>query len=405
MPEADESRIMHARKTLITLIAVCAVAIAGCSSKSGNDASAGGADGDITIAVLCSCSGPLGQFVVAMKYVADAWAKSVNANGGVNGHHVNLIDYDDGGNPGKAVTQAQQAISSHADVILDASPLDSAWAKTIDAAKIPVVGGELNSELYATDPNFFPSGQTPDSLSESLVTTAKAAGAKTIGALYCTESPSCLDTVKPLESIGSRVGVPSTYKASISATMPNFTSQCVAAKDANVSALVIAHVSATIIRVGGDCDRQDFDPVYVTAGTGFAMSMVKAPGVGKNLWSAYPTMPFFSGSPIVRTMQETVEKYYPGLQAQPDVWSQVATQAWTGALLISAAVQAAGPGDVSRETVTKGLNSLKNETLGGWSPPLTFTEGKPHSITCWFTAQIENGNPTVTNGGKPTCAN
>jgi branched-chain amino acid transport system substrate-binding protein len=394
---------MRGRKKLVALAAVSALALAACSSsKSGSDDSSGGS-GAIKVAVLCSCSGPFGQFVIALRHVADSWAKSVNASGGINGHQVKLLNYDDAGDAGKAVTQAQDAISAHADVVLDASPLDAAWAKTVDAAKIPVVGGELNSKLYSTDTNFYPSGQTPDSISESLVATAKAAGAKTIGALYCTEAPSCLDLVAPFKSIGDQLGVPNVYKASISATAPNYTAQCVAAKNAGVSALAIADVSAAIVKVGGDCDRQGFDPIYVTAGTGFAMSMAKAAGVGKNLWSAYPTLPFFSDAPIVKTMQQTVEKYHPGLQAKDDAWSQVAVQAWTGGLLIEAAVKAGGSGDVSAATITSGLNSLKNETLGGWSPPLSFTAGQPHVVNCWFTAQVENGTPTVTNGGKTTC--
>lgn len=357
----------------------------------------------VTVAVLCSCSGPFGQFLVAGRDVADAWSKSVNASGGINGHPVQLINYDDGGDAGKAVTEAQSAISAHADVILDLSPLDAAWEKTVDAAKIPVVGGELTAQPYATDANFYPSGQTPDSTTYALVATAKAAGAKNVGALYCVEAPSCSELVAPMKSIGGDLGVPSVYQASVSATAPNYTAQCLAAKDAGVAALAIADVSSVIMNIGTDCDRQGYDPVYVTAGTGFAMTMASVPGIKDQLWSAYPTMPFFADTPAIKKMRTTVEKYYPGLQDKDTVWSQFAAQAWTGGLLIEAAVKAGGSGDVSAASVTTGLNSLRNETLDGLAPPLTFTAGKPHVVDCWFTARLENGTPKVTDGGKTTC--
>jgi branched-chain amino acid transport system substrate-binding protein len=52
--------------------------------------------------------------------------------------------------------------------------------------------------------------------------------------------------------------------------------------------------------------------------------------------------------------------------------------------------------------VLKGLYALKGNTLGGLTVPLTFTKGKPHSITCWFTTRIQNGVPKLVST-KDTC--
>jgi branched-chain amino acid transport system substrate-binding protein len=376
---------------------------AGTGSASTGAASPAAASGsDITIAVLCSCSGPFGQFVAPMVNVAQAWVDAANATGGIDGHQVKLISFNDGGEAGTALTQAQSAVNDKVDAILDASPLDSAWEKVVDTAKIPVVGGELNSSLYATDPNYYPSGQTPDSNGYSLVEVAKDAGAKTIGEIYCVEAPSCASLVAPIPQIGQSLGVPSVFKGSIAATAPNYTAQCIAAKSAGAQSMAVADVSSAIVKLGTDCNQQDYDPIYVTGGTGYAPSMAAAPGVQKNLWSAYPTLPYFSTAAPVKQMQQTVEKYYPGLQSG-DSWSQVAVQAWTGMLLIQAAVKAAGSGPISAASITTGLNSLKNETLDGWSPPITFTAGQPHKVDCWFTADLKDGTPQVADGGKYSC--
>jgi branched-chain amino acid transport system substrate-binding protein len=53
--------------------------------------------------------------------------------------------------------------------------------------------------------------------------------------------------------------------------------------------------------------------------------------------------------------------------------------------------------------VKKGLYALKNETLGGVAPPLTFTPAKPAFIPCYFTEQVKGGKFASLNGNKPTC--
>lgn len=394
-------KIMLAGLAVVLALAATACSSSGSAGSAGASGSASGS-GEINVAVLCSCSGSFGQFVAPMVNVAQAWVKATNAAGGIDGHQVKLTTYDDGGVAGTALTQAQSAVNSKVAAILDASPLDSAWEKVVDAAKIPVVGGELSSDLYSTDPNFYPSGQTPDSDGYSLVAVAKDAGAKTIGELYCVEAPSCATLVQPIPQYGQSLGVPSVYKATISGTAPNYTAQCIAAKSAGAQAIAIADVSAAIVKVGTNCDQQGYDPVYVTSGPGYAASMAKAPGVGQNLWSSYPTLPYFSTAAPVKQMQQTVEKYSPGLQSG-DSWSQVAVQAWTGMMLIAAGIKAGGTGPVTAASITSGLNSLKGETLDGWSPPLTFTAGQPHKVDCWFTAEVRGGTPQVADGGKYTC--
>jgi branched-chain amino acid transport system substrate-binding protein len=41
-------------------------------------------------------------------------------------------------------------------------------------------------------------------------------------------------------------------------------------------------------------------------------------------------------------MNTVLDKYYPGIENDPNTWSEFAAQAWTGGLLIQAAAKAAG---------------------------------------------------------------
>jgi branched-chain amino acid transport system substrate-binding protein len=359
----------------------------------------------IKVGVICACTGSFGASIGVAAKVVDAWEKSVNANGGINGHPVDANILDDASTPGNSVTRAQTHISDGVDVILDITTLGAAWAQAVDAAKIPVVGGNISGTPYYTDPNFYPSGQTNDSIVNADVLTAKAAGAKKLAQLYCAEAPQCQESVDLHKTAGKALGVPLVYSASIAATAPNYTAQCIAAQQAGADALFIGHSGAVVMKVAADCDRQGYKPIYITQGTGYITAEASAPGLKDNLWSSYPILPFWGTSDQVKEMKKEVDKYAPGTWTDPN-FSEYAAQAWTGGKLIEAAVQKTGVAakdDVTAAEITKALDSMKDETLGGWSPPLTFTAGSPHSVDCWYTGRVQKGKPKLVNGGKLTC--
>ena len=196
------------------------------------------------------------------------------------------------------------------------------------------------------------------------------------------------------------------YSASISATAPNYTAQCLAAQQQHVTSLFIGDSSSVIAKVGENCNTQGYKPTYITEGTGFSMQLAQSPGIKDNLWSDYPDLPFWADNAIVTTMNSTVDKYKPGLRNNTLAWTEYAVQTWTAGLLIQDAFKGSGIGasdTPSAAAMTTGLDSISNDNLGGWSPPLTFTAGQPHKVDCWFVGQVHNGTPSLVNGGKLSC--
>jgi branched-chain amino acid transport system substrate-binding protein len=329
----------------------------------------------------------------------------VNASGGISGHPLQLTVDDDGGNPGTSVSDLQTLLSAHVDVILDETPLDAAWASNASAASMPVVGGNFSSQPFYTNPDFFPSGQTNDSIAYSVAATAKAAGANSIAQLYCAEAPQCQQSVPLIKASAQKLGVADVYDASIAGTAPNYTAQCVAAQQKHATGLFIGDSPQVIARVGEDCSRQGYNPIYITEGTGFGPPQASAPGLKDKLWQPFPILPYYDNSSPVQMMNSVVDKYYPGLRNSTN-WSEYAAQAWTGGLLIGKAVTASGLGasdTPSPAEITQGLTSLKGETLGGWSPALNLTAGRPHPVDCWYTGRVQNGTASMANGGQLTC--
>ena len=408
---------MRLRLKILVVIAAAlaaAVSVSACSSSSSSssnatsDTSAASSPGTsaasgspLSVGVECSCSGPFGADLTPAWQVVQAWAKSVNASGGLNGHPVSLTFKDNASTPGTALTDAQALISAKVNAIIDLDILDEVWAKAASTAGIPVIGGNFSSPSYYQDPSWYPSGQTNDSITYSVAATAKKAGATNLADFYCAESAQCQESVPLIKTAGQQVGVPVIYSASIAATAPNYTAQCVAAKQDGVKAIFIGDSLSVIARVASDCSQQGYHPIYVTEGTGFTNQALTAPGMDNGLWSSYPILPYFSGASAVTAMNTILDKYYPGLTHSTLTWSEVAVQAWTAGLLLAQAVKNAGATasqPVSTAMITQGLDKVSDETLGGFSPPLTFTAGKPHPVDCWYTGRVQAGKAFQVGG-------
>ncbi len=315
---------------------------------------------------------------------------------------------DDGSLPGTSVSDIQSLVADHVDAIADDTDVDSSWSSIVEAADIPVVGLAIPNVPFYTNRDFYSEGQTDDSSTYAIATTAKAAGATDLGVVYCTEAPVCQQLVPQVKRNAQKVGVPVDATQSIAATAPNYLAQCVAFQQAKVTALAIFDQAQPIARLGGDCNQQGYDPVYVTEGTSFSMILASSPGIDKNLWSEYGTLPFFANTPPIQAMNTAVDRYYPGLRDNANTWYQGATLGWPSGLLLADAVKAGGlsPTDIpSAAEIVKGLESLKGDTLEGLAPPLTFPAGEPHPIDCWFTARVRNGVTSLMNNGQVTCEN
>jgi branched-chain amino acid transport system substrate-binding protein len=369
------------------------------SSATGSATAAAGTP--VTIGVLCSCSGAFGASLSAAWDVVQAWGKSVNASGGLDGHPVQFIEKDNGSVAATALTNAQAVIADKPAAIFDLDILDSVWQKAADSAGIPVIGGNFSSTMYFQDTNWYPSGQTNDSITYSVAAVAKQAGAKNLADFYCAESVQCQESVPLIAAAGKSVGVPVVYNTSIAATAPNYTAQCVAAKQAGVTAIFIGDSLSVIARVAENCNAQGYNPIYVTEGTGFTNQALTTPGLDDSLWSSFPILPYYSSASAVAAMNTALDKYAPGLTAQTGTWSEVAVQAWTGGLLFAQALTNAGvtaSTAVSPSLVTTGLDKVSNETLGGFTPALNFTAGKVHPVDCWFVGRVQNGKASQVGG-------
>ena len=123
-----------------------------------------------------------------------------------------------------------------------------------------------------------------------------------------------------------------------------------------------------------DCTKQNYHPVWVADGLDVAPSFANGPG---GLYLNVTNVPYFADIPANRTMNAAFDKYFPGLRTNPNFNEGHWASQWQSGLLFADGAKAGGLGangtTPTSAQLVKGLNSLKNDTLEGMAPPLTFT--------------------------------
>jgi branched-chain amino acid transport system substrate-binding protein len=361
----------------------------------------------IKIGVVCSCLTALASSNGIAIPGIQAWAASVNAHGGINGHKVQLMVENDSASAEQSVPEVQKLVNEdHIVALMQDSDVDESWTSYIESAHVPVIGLGSEATQDYTSSDFFSPGQTEDSGGISEIDGVKRAGAHKLALMYCVEAAVCSETVPSIEKLGKEQGVPVTYVEGISASSPNFVAQCLAAKASGADAMAIGDGASVIEAVTRDCAQQGYTPVMIEGDGALALSFTVTPGLKENTISPQPNIPFTAQTAGVKAMEAAFQKYQPHLLKDPN-YNELALQAWVSGLLFQAAAKAGHLGvngaPTSKE-LYNGLYSLHGVTLGGMAPPLSYKKGQPNPIHCWYWMSIKNGRFATPYGLKPTCA-
>ena len=386
-----------------------AASSSGGSTSTGSGAASGSSakGAPIKLGTIATCSGPLASSLGGACPTMKAWASYVNANGGINGHPVQMTVLDDANSPTTALTEAKQLVQQdHVIAIVGMYSQEvGTWASYVDKAGVPVLGGFSDASTFATDPNFFASGGDIEASVYGLAATAKAQGKTKLGIVTCTEVAVCKQASGLFQVITPTVpGAQFVSNAAVSSTEPNYTSSCLAAKGKGVAAEWIDEAGAILQKIADQCAQQGFKPLILsTAGT-YSPPLAKDANLNGAVSTASDIAVSADSTPATKAFHAAMAKYAPGVSNTSTQWNVTLTQVWSGGLLFQAAAKAAHIGPTSTAAdVKKGLYALKNATLGGFAPPLTFTKGKPFGSSCYFLQDISGGALSNAGGTKPYC--
>jgi branched-chain amino acid transport system substrate-binding protein len=350
---------------------------------------------------LCSCTGPEASTIAQTTAVVKAWASSINAKGGLNGHKVQIIVKDDGYNPTTSLSEAKALVEqNHIIALFDNSDEDQIWATYMQKAKVPVLGA-TESEAGYKNPDFFPPGATFNFGIGAAAIAAHKGGIKKQANFYCVEVAICQSATVQAKALLPKVGITQVYAAGIGFAAPNYTAQCLAAKQAGATALSVGDASGVVTKVAQDCATQGYTPIELGNDGTVAIAWLGIPAMNGNI-DVQPEIPWFVHNAATKPMYDALKKYAPSVITGPN-FGEVVVQSWAAGneLQLAAAHLGATP---TAAQIINGLYALpKGTTLNGIAPPIAFTKGKPASNPCFFEMGIKNSKFVQLGGGKPFC--
>lgn len=371
----------------------------------GGTGSSGGRSGGppIVIGSVGTYSGPAGASWAQGPRALQAWAAATNAKGGINGRNVQVIVYDDGGDTAKARSQVNELVEQRKAVAIVAAMTTGAalpsWKGYVEEKKIPVVGGDCGPNWDGSPVLFRQCTSSADTMFGIAVIGAKYGKGKKLGGLFCQESADCSFAEEQLFQKGGakRAGLDPRYRARISITQPDFTSECIQARNAGVELLFVAGDPNTVGRVASSCRRQNFNPQFLQPDATVGASTPSKAGLGDVL-VGIRTFPFTGVSgPAYQEFAAAWAKHGGGQPPGP-----VASMGWAAAKVFERAAKAAG-GDISRASLIKRLYALKGERFGGLTVPLSFSPSGSSASKCLFVMKGSGGKWTAPRGDRPQC--
>jgi branched-chain amino acid transport system substrate-binding protein len=373
----------------------------GGGSGPGGAAGAGGGGAPIVIGSVGRYSGPGGASYVQAPRALQAWAATVNSKGGIGGRQVKVIVTDDHNDPAQARAKVQELVEKHKAVAITAAfgstETVNAWKGYVQDKNVPVIGSGCNPG-YEGPMMYMECTSTDTSLYGAVLAGAKYGEGNKLGALFCTESSACSYVEDRWFDKGyaERAGLDPVYRAKISLTQPDYTAECIQARDAGVELLSVAGDANTLGRVAASCSRQNFNPQFLQLSASAVAQSITQEGLD-NMLLQMPAFPFSgSSSPAVNEFRTAWQKYGDGTAPGP-----AAALSWASAKIFEAAARKSG--EVSSASLIKALHTFKNETFGGLTVPMSYGPSGTSESNCTFFMKGAGGKWTAPNGGKPIC--
>ena len=359
----------------------------------------------VLLASIGTYSGPAAATLVPYLQGTQIWIKAINGRAGLNGHPVNLIVYDDGGDPARYKAQLQDAVERrHALALMQLSvPLTGhVGVDYLKEKRIPVVGLAGGESWGYSSPYLFPQMPVGDALSYTFVASMAEQnvpqGRTKLGMMYCAEAQGCSDTNRLVNQVAKPLGFEFVYQAKVSLAQPDFTAECLAARNAGVQVLFMFSDSNSTNRIAASCVRQSFHPQFAI-GHGIALDRHAEDPNLDGMISSTTVFPYFqTGTPAADEFHSAVKS--SGKAGNIGV---AMAQGWTSGKLMEKAGVAL-PEPPTTEAILQGLWRIKDDTLGGITLPLTFTEGQnPTPVSCWFDIAIRKGAWVSVDNFKQHC--
>ena len=354
----------------VTATAV-AIALSASSASAQKKYDPGATDTEIKIGQTVPFSGPASAYATIGKAQA-AYFNMINAQGGVNGRKINLIQYDDAYSPPKAVEQVRKLVESD-EVLLTfqiiGTPSNAAVQKYLNSKKVPQLFAATGASKF-TDPKNFPwtLGFNPNYFVEGRIygqyILKEYPNAK-VGVLYQNDDlgKDYLNGIK--SGLGDKAATMIVAEASYEVSDPTIDSQILKLKTAGTDLFFSASTPKFAAQAIKKNAELGWKPVHILDINATSVGAVMQPagleaskGVISVNYGKDPSDPTWKDDPGMKRYFDFMAKYYP----DGDKNSSFNTYGYGTAQLMVHVLKQCGD-DLTRENVLKQATNLKNVQL------------------------------------------
>lgn len=362
------------------------------------------ATGPIVIGNVGSYSGAGGSSLGGFPVAVQMWAAMVNRQGGICGRPVQVVVRDDGGDPATYGSDVRSLVQQNHVVAFVGNGATLSYAggaSYLAQNRIPVIGSDCGYTWYGAS-SFAPECPTfPDALKGMVQAGVQLTHHTKLGVVFCAESPVCKTADDGLKNGAAAAGgAKLVYNQSVSITQVDFTAECEAARSAGVQLMVVGADVDTTSRFAQSCAAQGWYPQYLGIGVTLNGDTISGAGL-HNMIIEQDVFPFAGAS------GGAIDEYNQVVKAYGASPSPALSMGWASAKLFGLIATRAAQSSkaITPQTIVAAMHTVKNETLGGLTVPLTYTAQGAKPAHCWF---VMEGDGTghgykLPYGSKPRC--
>jgi branched-chain amino acid transport system substrate-binding protein len=331
----------------------------------------GATDTEIKIGQTLPFSGPASAYASIGKTQA-AYFNMINEQGGVNGRKINLIQYDDGYSPPKAVEQVRKLVENDEVLFMFqmiGTPSNAAVQKYLNTKKVPQLFAATGASRFSDpknypwtlgfNPNYFVEGRIYGQYILKNYPDAK------VGVLYQNDDLG-RDYLNGIKSgLGDKASTMVVAEASYEVSDPTIDSQILKLKSAGAEVLFSASTPKFAAQAIKKNAELGWKPVHILDINATSVGAVMQPagleaskGVVSVNYGKDPLDPTWKDDPGMKKYFEFMAKYYP----EGDKNSSFNSYGYSTAQLMVHVLKQCGD-DLTRENVLKQATNLKDVQL------------------------------------------
>lgn len=361
----------------------------------------------IAVGSVATLSGPLGAFTKDYIYAIGVWVKYKNLHGGIAGHPIRHLITDDGGDPARYNAAVRQMTEEQGAIAFLHNTVGFAGGDLgyITQKRMPVIGHEGGTDFVYDNPFVFTPAASGSTYAyaggAAIASVAVPAGKKKLGVLACSDVKLCDNFFKVLTGPESKeMGFEVVYQARPSLTQPDYTGECISARQAGAEVIITILDNNSMLRVARSCARQNYKPTYGFFDNVTLPSVAQDPNVEGAVVAAKAPPWVATDVPGLAEIHKAFAEVVPGVEV-----NGAHVNGWVSARTFEEAAKSL-PDKPTNEDVLNGLWSLQGNDLGGLTYPLTFPKmGNSPKKACWGVVVIKDKKFIAPKGSAVTCKN